>query len=49
MKIAAFKKEGQDAGESSDEDILTAYYRSKPFNDKLALEMMVRGHKAISL
>ena len=49
VKIAAFDKEGQDAGESSDADILKAYYRSKPFTDKMALEMMIRGHKAILL
>ncbi|MEI9600115.1 DNA primase (plasmid) [Moellerella wisconsensis] len=47
VKIAAFEKEGQDAGGSTDEEIVNAYYRSKTFTSKLALELMVRGHKAI--
>ncbi|MDE9454563.1 DNA primase [Xenorhabdus bovienii] len=48
VKIAAFEREGQDAGESTDDEIVNAFYRSKPFNPKLAIKLMVRGHKTIS-
>ncbi len=48
VKIAAFENENQDAGGSTDAEILKAYYTSKPFTDRLALEMTIKGHKAIS-
>ncbi|EPG3568954.1 DNA primase [Providencia rettgeri] len=47
VKIAAFENENQDAGGSTDAEILKAYYTSKPFTDRLALEMTIKGHKAI--
>ncbi|MDC9583071.1 DNA primase [Xenorhabdus sp. PR6a] len=49
VKIAAFNNEGQDAGGSGDSDIIEAYYRSKPFNQRLSLELLIKGHKAICL
>ncbi|KLU17171.1 MULTISPECIES: DNA primase catalytic core, N-terminal domain protein [Xenorhabdus] len=47
VKIAAFTREGQDAGESDDDEILQAYFCSKFFNHQLALEMSIKGHNAI--
>ncbi|EMA2752321.1 TPA: DNA primase [Escherichia coli] len=48
VKIACLGKEGLDPGEASPEQIITAYYRAKPYTRQLELQSKVLGIKALS-
>lgn len=43
VKIAFFDRDGQDAGDSSNAEIIKSYFKSKAFNKMLALKMRSRG------
>ncbi len=43
MKIACLGEEGLDPGEATQEQILKAYYRAKPYSKQLELQSKVLG------
>lgn len=48
VKIAYLGREGQDPGESTNAQILKAYYTAMPFSPRLALQMLVNGPAALA-
>lgn len=48
VKIASLGSEGQDPGDSTDAQILKAYYTAQPFTPRLALQMLVQGPESLA-